>query len=263
MTYNVWQKLVPLLAPHFQLILVELPGMSAASQIAPDTPYYEFCAEKLEEFRLTIGIERWAILSYSTGTRAAEAYIQRFPQQVTQATFLCPIYLTRPWMMTIQAGQWVNTHYAKLGGWFISGWRLYGWLLGVGFNLRERAHALEWMGELEQRPFETLKRQLLELPGRGRAPFTLPGSPPVPSLFVWARHDLLAARPANPRPNDVFIFASHGGALLCAPEMVAAVVVPFFKGEFTASQTNLARQNERRLLRRVSKRFSQGGQSHA
>lgn len=237
--------------------------MSAASQIAPDTPYYECCAEKLEEFRLAIGVERWAILSYSTGTRVAEAYIQRYPQQVTQAIFLCPIYLTRPWMMTIQAGQWVNVHYAKLGDWFLSGWRLYGWLLAVGFNLRGRAHALEWMGELEQRPFETLKRMLLELPGRGRAPFTLPGSPPVPSLFVWARHDLLAARPAHPRPNDVFIFASHGSALLRAPETVAAVVVPFLKGGFASTQKKMARQSQKRLLHRVSKRLPQDAQINA
>jgi pimeloyl-ACP methyl ester carboxylesterase len=227
-TYKVWQKLVPLLKPHFQLILVELPGTSAASQVAPDMPYYEFCAEKLEEFRLAIAIERWAILSYSTGTRAAEAYIQRYPQQVTQATFLCPIYLTRPWMRVIQAGEWVNARHTKLAGWFISGWRLYGWLLVVGFNLQGHTHVLEWMGELEQRPFDNLKRMLLELPGRGRAPFTLPGSPPVPSLFVWARHDLLAARPLHPRPNDVFIFANHGAPVL-TPETVAAAVLPFLR----------------------------------
>src|SRR6266851_4325242 len=33
-TYTVWQKLVPLLAPHFQLILVELPGVCAAVSAA-------------------------------------------------------------------------------------------------------------------------------------------------------------------------------------------------------------------------------------
>jgi pimeloyl-ACP methyl ester carboxylesterase len=234
-TYTIWQKLVPLLAPHFQLIMVELPGTSAASQTMPGKPYYEFCAERLEEFRLALGIEHWAILAYSIGTRVSEAYIRHYPQRVTQAVFLCPIYLTRPWMMTMQVGQWLNAHHAELASWFLSGWRLYGWLLAVGFNLRGRDCAKEWMSEIEQRPLDNLKRMLLELPGKGRAPFTLPDSPPVPSLFVWGWYDLLTARPVHPRPNDVFIFASHGAPML-TPETVAAVVLPFFNRELVLSQ---------------------------
>jgi pimeloyl-ACP methyl ester carboxylesterase len=257
-TYNVWQKLTPLLSPHFQLILVELPGVSAASDIMPDKPYYEFCAEALEEFRQAIGIERWAILAYSIGTRVSEAYVQRYPQHVTRAVFLCPIYLTHPWKRTVQAGQWLNAKNADLASWFLSDWRLYGWLLAVGFNLHGRDFANEWMNEIEARPLDNLKQMLLELPGRGRAPFTLPDSPQVPTLFVWGWHDLLTERPAHPRPNDVFILANHGAPVL-TPERVAAAVLPFLKGEttFAVHSRRPTKQKQKGLRLKTPQRLSQ------
>jgi pimeloyl-ACP methyl ester carboxylesterase len=268
-TFNVWQRLAPLLSPHFQLILVELPGVNDASKVMPGKPYYEFCAERLEEFRVELGIERWAILAYSIGTRVSEAYIQRYAQRVSRAVFLCPIYLTHPWMRTVQAGKWLNARHADLASWFLSDWRLYGWLLAVGFNLHGRDYANEWMAEIEERPLENLKRMLLELPGKGRAPFKLPESPAVPSLFVWGLNDLLTARPAHPHPNDVFIFANHGAPVL-KPERVAAVVLPFLKGEATLTPVSARgkRRNQPgkpRLKIRVKapKRFVQVGRRRA
>src|SRR5258708_2861198 len=74
-TYNIWRYLAPLLSPHFQLIMVELPWVGASEDIMPDRPYYEYCADALEEVRQALGIERWGILAYSTGTRAGEAYV--------------------------------------------------------------------------------------------------------------------------------------------------------------------------------------------
>src|SRR5579884_2520504 len=57
-TYRVWRNLVPLLKPHFQLILVELPGMGAAYHQVPMMSYYPACAEALEELRVALGIEQ-------------------------------------------------------------------------------------------------------------------------------------------------------------------------------------------------------------
>lgn len=262
MTYTVWQKLVPLLSPHFQLILVELPGVTAASDAAPGEPYYEHCAEMLEAFRVALAIERWAVLAYSTGTRAGDAYLRRYSQRVTQAVFLCPMYVTLPWMVTIRAGQWLNARHAKLANWFVSHWRLYVWLFVVGFNLHGREYVRAWMSEIGQVPIDNLKRMLLELPGRGRAPFAVPDSPPVPTLFVWGQHDALTARPAHPRPNDVFIFANHGAPVLI-PETIAAVVVPFFKGEFAPLGNGIDHLSRKKSLRGMSERLSQDGRSNA
>src|SRR5258708_11679989 len=112
-TYMVWQKRVPLLAPHFQLILVELPGVGAASEVMLDKPYYQACSEALEELRMTMGIERWAILAYSTGTRVGESYAQQYPQRVSRAVFLCPIYLHSYWKMPLQADQWIHANLSQ------------------------------------------------------------------------------------------------------------------------------------------------------
>ena len=76
---------------------------------------------------------------------------------------------------------------------------------------------------------------LMDLPGKGRAPFMLPVSPPIPSLFVWGKRDALTARPSYSRPNDVFIFANHGAPVL-NPDRVAAVVLPFLKEEVGLQQ---------------------------
>ncbi len=219
--------MVPLLTPHFQLILVELPGLGAEHEALPGQPYYEFCADTLEELRITLEIERWNILAYSTGTRVAEFYIQRYPEHVIQAAFLCPIFLRKSWTRALQIEEWIDSKHTDLANWFLSGWRLYGMLYWLGFNLRQRSFVNEWMNEIELQPLENLKRMLLELPGKGRAPFILPTTPPVPILFIWGSRDALTARPARPRANDVFIFANHGAPML-TPDHIAAIVVPFF-----------------------------------
>lgn len=234
-TYMVWRNLAPLLKPHFQLILVELPGVGAADQQVPGKSYYPACAEALEELRMALEIERWSILAYSTGTRAGEAYVQRFPQHVLRAVFLCPIYLRESWKLALELEQWINTRRTGLANWILSDWRLYAMLLAVGFNLRRHACASEWMSEIELQPLDNLKRMLLELPGKGRAPFAIPAAPAVPTLFVWGRKDALTARPRHPRPNDIFISANHSAPMLAAPH-VAEAVLPFLKEGKLVSQ---------------------------
>lgn len=234
-TYNAWKNLVPLLAPHFQLILVELPWVGASGEMIPDKPYYEFCAEALEELRVSLGIGQWSILAYSTGTRAGEAYIQHYSQYVGKAIFLCPLYLHKSWTMALHMEAWINARQSNMADWFLSGWRLHGLLLTLGFNMRRCDYSDEWMDEIETQPIECLKRMLLELPGKGRAPFCLPTSPSVPTLFVWGRRDALTARPLRSRPNDVFILANHGAPML-VPDQIAEIVLQFFWGKLGAER---------------------------
>lgn len=231
-THTVWRNLIPLLAPHFQLILVELPGMGAACDIVPAEPYYTACAEGLEELRVALGIEQWAILAYSTGTRAGEAYMQRYPQHVDRAVFLCPLFLRRAWKIALEVEQWIDSLSSGLASWILSGWRLYYLLAVLGFNLQGRACAHEWMSEIELQPPAILKRVLLELPGKGRAPFQLPASPQVPTLFVWGSRDALAPPPSHPQPQDIVILANHSAPVL-SPHSVAAVALPFLKSVYS------------------------------
>ena len=227
-SYAVWRHLVPLLAPHFQLILVELPGMGAAGEIAAGQPYYTACAESLEELRAGLDIEQWAVLAYSTGTRAGEAYIQRYPEHVERAVFLCPLYLRRAWKLALDIEEWIDGRSSTLANWILTGWRLHHLLIMLGFNLQGHAYIYEWLREIALQPTDNLKRMLLELPGRGRASFQLPNSPQVPTLFVWGRKDALVPLPSCLQQYDAVILAGHSAPVL-NPHNVAAVVLPFLK----------------------------------
>jgi len=250
-TGHVWQELVPLLSPHFQLILVELPAAYIAGAGVCDAPYYRTCSELLEELRIVMGLEHWAILAYSTGTRVSEAYVQQYPQHVTRAIFLCPLYLRKPWQIGLHIEEWVDARYPNLTNWFFSGWRLSTALLGLCFNLRRSAAVKEWMRELTHQSPDNLKHLLLALPGKGRAPFTLTTTSDVPVLFIWGRSDVLVACPPRWRAhaNDRFIFANHGAPVLAA-EKIARIALPFFSGEIGLPQSQgEAKQHVRPLFK--------------
>ncbi|MBV9232354.1 MAG: alpha/beta hydrolase [Chloroflexi bacterium] len=221
-TYTIWQNLAPLLRPHFQLIMIELPGIGGSPEVDPERPYYPACAEAIEEVRQALGIEQWSILAYSSGTRAAEAYVQRYPYNVTRAIFLCPIYLTELCSLALRL---LNTAHPSqtLTNWLFSDWRLYGLVLALGFNGRRNDYTHIWKNEIELQPVDILTRMLCELPGKGRAPFELPA---VPTLFIWGSRDALTARPRPLRPNDVVIPANHSAPMLAAHH-VAEAVIPF------------------------------------
>ncbi len=220
-TYSIWQNLAPLLTPYFQLIMVELPGIGGSPEADPQKPYYESCAEAIDEVRNALGIEQWSLLAYSSGTRAAEAYVRRYPQTVTRAVFLCPVYLQEIWSLLLRLLD--APHSQTLNEWFLSDWRLYNLIRGLGFNWHRHNYTSVWQHEIELQPVNILMRSLCEIPGKGRAPFDLPA---VPTLFVWGRRDILVAKPRRLRPNDILIPADHSAPVLAAAE-VAAAVLPF------------------------------------
>lgn len=237
-TYAIWQNLAPLLKPHFQLIMIELPGIGGSPYIDSEQPYYQASAEAIEEVRCALGIEQWSILAYSSGTRAAEAYLQRYPCSVTRAIFLCPIYLTEWCSFALRLLDMTHPT-PTLAHWLFSDWRLYGLVLALGFNGRRHDYTNIWKNEIELQPIDILVRSLCELPGKGRVPFRLPA---VPTLFLWGSRDALTAPPRPPRPNDVFIPADHSAPMLAAPS-IAEVVVPFIdEGKLIALPTRLKRR---------------------
>jgi pimeloyl-ACP methyl ester carboxylesterase len=230
-TYAIWQNLAPLLSPHFQLIMIELPGIGGSPEVDPKRPYYPACAEAIEEMRQALGIEQWSILAYSSGTRAAEAYVQRYPCSVTRAIFLCPVYLTELCSLGLRL---LDTAHPPqtLTNWLLSDWRLYGLVLALGFNGQRHDYTDVWKNEIELQPVAILTRMLCELPGKGRAPFELPA---VPTLFIWGSRDALTARPRRLRPNDIVIPANHSAPMLAA-QHVAEAVIPFLReGRFVTT----------------------------
>ncbi|MBO0792168.1 MAG: alpha/beta fold hydrolase, partial [Ktedonobacteraceae bacterium] len=63
-TYAIWQNLTPLLKSHFQLIMIELPGIGNSPRADAQQPYYQACADAIEEVRQSLGIEQWMVLAY-------------------------------------------------------------------------------------------------------------------------------------------------------------------------------------------------------
>ncbi|GAC1361415.1 MAG: hypothetical protein NVS2B12_03010 [Ktedonobacteraceae bacterium] len=220
-TYATWQNLAPLLRPYFQLVMIELPGVGGSPQVAPHQPYYHACAEAIEEVRCALGIKQWYVLAYSSGTRAAEAYVQRYPQSIMRVIFLCPTYILEIWAQLLRL---LNApHPLTLRQWVLSDWRLRGLVRTFGFNGERSDYTYVWTHEIELQSSDTLLRSLREMPGRGRAPFNIPS---VPTLFVWGGQDVLIAPPRPLGPDDVIIPANHSAPMLAAP-YVAEVVLPF------------------------------------
>jgi len=244
-TYAIWQNLAPLLTPYFQLIMIELPGVGGSPEVDPDKPYYQACAEAIEEVRQELGIKQWSLLAYSSGTRAAEAYLQSYPQAILQAVFLCPIYLPEIWAFFLRLLD--TAHPQTLTQWIFSDWRLYSLIRAFGFNGKRHAYTRVWKSEIELQPLNILVRSLCEMPGNGGAPFELPA---VPTLFIWGRYDALVRRPRRLRPNDVMIPVDHSAPMLAAPS-IAEVVIPFLTegklASFAPPQKYLQRVREKSI----------------
>jgi pimeloyl-ACP methyl ester carboxylesterase len=242
-TYSIWQNLAPLLKPHFQLVMIELPGNGGSPEVDPDQPYYPACAEAIEEVRQVLGIEQWAVLAYSSGTRAAEAYIQRYPDHITHTIFLCPIYLNR--LCTLGVRFLITTQTSQtFTSWLFSDWRLHSLVVALGFNGRHHDYTYLWKKEIELQPLDTLVRSLCELPGKGRAPFNLPA---VPTLFIWGSRDALTVHPQRLRDNDIVIRADHSAPMLAAHD-VAEAAIPFL------TQGTLINTHRRKFLRRLQRK---------
>ena len=228
-TYAIWQNLAPLLTPYFQLIMIELPGVGGSPETDPLKPYYESCAEDIDEVRNALGIEQWSLLAYSSGTRAAEAYVRRYPQTVTRAVFVCPIYLQEIWSFFLRLLD--APHPQTINEWMLSDWRLHNLIRGLGFNWQRHDYTYVWKNEIELQPLNILIRSLCDIPGRGSAPFDLPA---VPTLFVWGQRDALTAKPRRPRPNDILIHANHSAPMLAANEVASAVLPFLLTGELSS-----------------------------
>ena len=225
-TFSIWDQLAPVLSSYFQLILVELPGLGLSP--APDTtrPYYTNCSDALDELRAHLGFEQWAVLSYSSGARAGEAYVRRFPERVSRVVFLCPADVSGLRPLGLELAVRLDRRWPRLGDWALSSWRMHLLVIALAFNGRRHRLAADWAREIQTQSLATLKHTLRDLPRGRRSNFSLPE---LPSLFVWGQRDLITPRPRRPRPVDLIIPADHSAPVRAAP-MVAAAILPFLQG---------------------------------
>lgn len=229
-SFNIWANLLPRLSPHFTLVMPELPGIGDSDSPPAGSRYLEAAAQGLLTLRRSLGIERWDVLGYSSGSRAAEAYLNLDPAAARRVVMLCPARVPALSAAGLRFGIWLDRCWPRAGDFFLSDWRLDFFIRLLGFSLRPSPHAAAWKQEIGSRDIEILKETLRSMPAQGAAPFRLPD---VPVVYLWGRSDLVTATPRRPGATDRLIPGSHS-ALVTHAEEVAGVIYSFLlEGEQT------------------------------
>ncbi|RJP49088.1 MAG: alpha/beta fold hydrolase [Anaerolineaceae bacterium] len=225
-SFNIWTELTPRLRGHFKMVTVELPGIGLSPLPPLSEPYLAAAVDALDSLRDSLAIPRWRVLSYSSGTRVAEAYLQSRPERVERAIFLAPAYTSKHKAFGLRVASMIDERFPQLGNWVLSGWRIRFLIRLLGFNLRRDPHVPAWFDEITSQPVNVLKATLRSLPEFGARPFAVP--PEIPSIFIWGREDLITATPRHPSARHVLIHATHA-APQTSPCEVGEVVLGFLQ----------------------------------
>jgi len=220
-SFSIWQNLGRLLTPHYRLVMAELPGFGASPWIPLDAPYAELCAGAIQELRRSLKIERWSVLAYSSGTRAAESYMRIDSAHVSRAVFLCSAYLHLPNYLGLWLLDRLDRVLPSVTDWMLTGWRIAPMIALYGFNGRHRIHSREWTREINRQPTIALKEALREVFVMGRRSFDIGDTP---TLFIWAKRDRAFTKPRDARGTHRSIDTMHSAPLLAAPLVAEAVL---------------------------------------
>lgn len=179
---------------------------------------------EIEQLRLALKIDRWRVLSYSSGTRVGEAYVERCAEHVVSALYLCPAQTNSLKGIGLNLAKALDSRLPAVGNWVLSGRRLDFLIRLLGFNLQPSEHAQAWMDEISACSIESLKQTIRSLPLDGRRRFS---TPPVPYLFIWGKYDHITSSPRQPSAHHRLINATHSAPVTAAEE-VAELAIPFF-----------------------------------
>ncbi len=227
-SFNIWQQLRPLLSPHFRLVMVELPGIGASPLPLAGQAYLDASLEGIEQVRRALGIHKWAVLGYSSGSRIAEVYVSAHAGHVSRAVFLCPVTVDSHKRRGLRLGLWLDEHAPAFGDWILSGWRLRFLISWLGFNLQRDPRSASWYGEIGAAPVSVLKDTLRAVASSAAGGFSVP----VPYAMIWGDRDLVPLTPRQPGEHDHLVHGRHAAPVESAQE-IAAVVIPFLKASKT------------------------------
>jgi pimeloyl-ACP methyl ester carboxylesterase len=226
-SFNIWRNLRPSLRSHFTLIMIEVPGIGRSP--APDAgrDYLDFAACGIEGVRRELEIERWLVLSYSSGTRLGEHYVVNHASSVGRAVFLCPAITLPSKSRGLGLAVTLDARHPWVGNWILSGWRLHFLIKLLGFSWISSPYTSEWTAEAGSQPVQALKDTIRSLPEYAGRPFA---HMPVPSLFVYGSNDYIVDVPVALSAHDRVIRAAHSAPMTEA-DQVAQVVLPFLLGD--------------------------------
>ncbi len=219
-SFNIWKNLIPLLRPHFTLVMIEAPGIGGSPFEKNGRSYLAASVEAIECLRTKLGFDSWNVLGYSTGSRIAEAYGGAYVSRVRGLIFLCPLVLPRFTNLNLRISLWVDKFIPAYGDFILTGWRLKFLILLLGFSLKQNPLAGEWFDEISQNPRNVLKETLRMVAPFGTRPFDVPKS----ALHIWGRDDFVTQKPRKPGPHDFFIYANHAAPMLAADEVSELII---------------------------------------
>lgn len=230
--YNIWKNLAPLLRPHFELVMIELPGIGKSPMPAEDQDYMTVAIEGIDQVRQALGVEKWDVLGYSSGSRIAEAYVQTHAGHVCHAIFLCPVQIGVHKARSLRLGLRLDRAVPAFGTWILSGWRLRFLISWLGFNLQGDPRAGEWYAEIGAAPVRVLKETLRAMMPAAAGPFWVP----VPYVMIWGEQDLVPETPRKPGPNDYFVRGRHAAPMEAADD-VARIIISFLEDQRSAGES--------------------------
>ena len=75
------------LADRFRLIAWNAPGYLLSDNLRPETPSARDYADALRDFAAALGVERFAVIANSFGTRVAQCFAHYHPGRISRAVF--------------------------------------------------------------------------------------------------------------------------------------------------------------------------------
>jgi len=219
-SFNIWQNLAPLLRPHFTLVLVELPGIGKSPLPSEGDDAVNAAIEGIEGVRGELGLEKWNVLGYSSGSRMAEAYIRAHAAHVCRAIFLCPLLVQAYKVRTLRFALRIDQALPAFGDWALSEWRLKFLISLLGFNLKPDPLAKEWYAEISARAMRLRKETIRAVAGLVEKPFSVP----VPYVMIWGDQDVVPATPRKAGPHDYFVHGRHAAPMEAAEEVASVIV---------------------------------------
>lgn len=219
-SFPIWRELTPLLAEHFRLILVELPGQGDSAPPRAGQSYTESAVAAIESVRQKLGIPKWAVLAYSVGAGVAVAYTATHPEYTSALVLVCPPLLKGWRWWGLRSLLWIDSRQPAIGGWLLSGWRLYGLVAMIGFNGRPVALAREWVEEITLQPLPVLKYCLREFPP---AEQLLAGANDR-WLLICGKRDFVSTPPPRRGVGVAFFAGDHSGPVRMAGPIAGKVI---------------------------------------
>lgn len=222
-SFNIWEKLIPVLCPHFSLIIIELPGIGISPMPDMEQSYLDQAVTGLEKIRMTLGMERWHVLGYSYGVFVAKRYLQMYPTSLSSLIFLCPVQVSKLKAFVLQSAFQVDKVFPQFGNWVLSGARLKFLIDLLGFNLKKNDMSDKWFNEISSQPVEVLKKSLQSIIIQKEVNISVD----LPSCFIWGDKDLLAKPSHNFLSEKDHVIQSTHSAPQTAADQIAEIAIPF------------------------------------